>query len=86
MSDDVTKFVEYVHDFHEANDEWPTRGDYADFLGVSRRNLRGVRGAINAGLICYLPGDRLGPPEAAEQAWASLEDKRSVDTDQKGGS
>lgn len=68
----VEDVMAYVRDFHEANDEWPTRTDYANFLGVESRALPGVRAAINRKLLGYLSDDRLAPREVVDadfEAW-----------------
>lgn len=58
----VEEIMRYVYDFHAANDEWPTRNDWADFLGrYDRQSLPGIRSAINRGVLRYGDGDRLVP-------------------------
>ena len=69
----VEDFMTYMHDFYKANGEWPSRNDYADFLGLENsRALPGVRAAINRGLVGYMDGDRLAPRDVATaeyEAW-----------------
>lgn len=77
MTYDTEQYVEdvmkYVHDFHEANDEWPTRKEYAEFLGLENaRAIPGVRAAINRKLIGYLwPHDRMAPRDVADAQYAA---------------
>lgn len=62
----VEDVMAYVHDFHDASGEWPTRKEYANFLGIESRALPGVRAAINRNLLGYLVGDRLAPRDVVD--------------------
>jgi hypothetical protein len=67
----VDEFVQYLWDFYDVNQEWPTRKDYANFIGYDQhRSLPGVRAAINRGMVCYEPGDHLVPRYIAERLQA----------------
>jgi hypothetical protein len=78
----VEEFMAYMHDFHDANGEWPSRNDYADFLGKENsRALPGVRAAINRGLVGYMSGDRLAPREVAiaeYEEWRAAQNTEST--------